>query len=110
MYGPPVSSNRLPASAKQSTTSAVSAAAMRYADGLAGPIKAATVAGRTKIPEPMTPLTAMAVRLRRPSWRVRAVDLRSADREIGSSSIRRSGDRVIDDLSANSADAGQCTD
>ena len=54
-------SNRLPASAKQATTSAATSAASRYAAGLAGPSSAATVAGSTKMPEPMTPLTAMAV-------------------------------------------------
>src|SRR5206468_4321254 len=61
-YGPPVRSKRLPASAKHATTSAATTAASRYATGLDGPSSAATVAGSTKMPEPMTPLTAMAVR------------------------------------------------
>src|SRR6185369_16543458 len=54
-YGPPVLSNLLPASAKHNTTRVVANAASRYAIGLAGPIKAATVAGNLKIPDPMTP-------------------------------------------------------
>src|SRR6185295_10296161 len=66
----PVRSKRLPASAKQATTSAATSAASRYATGLAGPSRPATVAGSTKIPEPMTPLTAMAVRPGSPKTRI----------------------------------------
>src|SRR5437762_855536 len=46
-------------------------AARMYAAGLAAPASAATVAGRTKIPDPMTPFTAIAVRPARPTARTR---------------------------------------
>src|SRR5712692_9365343 len=46
-------------------------AARMYAAGLAAPASPATVAGRTKIPDPMTPLTAIAVRPASPTARTR---------------------------------------
>lgn len=38
-----------------------------YATGLAGPSSEATVAGSTKIPDPMTPFTAMAINPNNPT-------------------------------------------
>jgi hypothetical protein len=57
----------LPASAKHKTISAIKRAAIKYAAGLAGPSNDATVAGKTKIPEPMTPFTAMAISPKSPT-------------------------------------------
>jgi len=57
----------LPASAKHKTIKAIRNAATMYATGLAAPRSEATVAGKTKIPEPITPFTAIAIKPNKPT-------------------------------------------
>src|SRR5436190_3909844 len=68
-YGPPVPSNRLPTSAKQSATDIDASPIRTNAIGLHPPICAATCAGIRKIAPPITWLTPIAVRSQRPSAR-----------------------------------------
>ena len=62
---------RLPASAKQSTMSAIDAAQTRYANGAAAPSVAATPEGRRKMPPPIVTFTMPAARPHTPIARTR---------------------------------------
>ena len=68
-YGPPVESNRLLNSAKQSATESESSPISTKPIGLHAPTCAATCAGQRKIAPPITWLTPMAVRSQRPRAR-----------------------------------------
>ena len=68
-YGPPVPTNKLDTSAKQRTMKRTTAAQSRHASGLHGPVSRAASAGSPKMPAPISPLIASAVRSHLPTAR-----------------------------------------
>src|SRR5437868_10188921 len=92
-YGPPVSDTRLPASAKQSTTSTMASVHARYASGAAPPSDAATVAGSRKMLPPMVTFTMLAARTQGPNARTRERSAAGGPGSMAPNVAVRAGDR-----------------